>query len=296
MKFIFFGTPKFAAIVLEKLLDAGFVPQAVVCNPDRPQGRKQLIMPPPIKSLIQERDLSIPIFQPEDSATIRESCAALNPDFFIVAAYAQIIPQSVLGIPSRISIGVHPSLLPKYRGASPIHSALLAGDTESGVTLYLMDEKMDHGPILGSRELRIEDGETYETLLKKLAVLGGELLIETLPKFLSGDIRPQEQDHSQATFTKKFTTEDGFIVEHDLLRALRGEGTFAAVIDRKIRTLNPEPSVWTIVSDELGIMNNELRSATGKRVKLLEAEIQDGKLVLRKIQIEGKTPQRIDLH
>ncbi len=272
MNYIFFGTPEFAAIILEKLIAAGFPPAAVVCNPDRPVGRKKVIAKPPTKILAEK--YNIPVLQPEDIIDLK----ALKSDVFIVAAYAKIIPKEILDIPRLSAIGVHPSLLPKYRGASPIRGAILGGETETGVTLYLMDEKVDNGPIVAASHLPLATGETYETLLKKLAELGGNLLAEALPKFLAGEITPQPQDRSQATFTKKFTTEDGFINHRDLELAERGENPEqAAAIERKIRALNPEPGVWT--------MRN------GKRVKLLETQIQDGKLLLTKIQIEGKKPK-----
>ena len=287
MKYIFFGTPEFAAIVLEKLIVGGFIPTAVVCNPDRPVGRKKIITAPAVKQLIREkrREESVQIFQPEDLSSLASRLSPLHPDLFIVASYAKIIPSDILNIPRLGAIGVHPSLLPKYRGASPIQSAILNGENESGVTLYRMDEKMDHGPILASAKRKEERGKSnYAELQKELAALGGDLLVETLPKFIAGKITPREQDHTQATFTKKFTTEDGFVAEHDLLCALRGEGTFATAIERKIRALNPEPGAWTRVREERGKRKEE------KRVKLLRAHIVDGALVLDEVQIEGKNP------
>ncbi len=296
MKYVFWGTPEFAAIILENLINAGFAPAAVVCNPDRPTGRKKIITAPPTKVVAQKSD--IPLLQLENldignwELGIKKIKIPRDFDFFVVAAYANIIPKAILDIPKLGAIGVHPSLLPKYRGASPIQSAILNGETESGVTLYLMDKKVDHGAILAQVTYDMRQGKwDYERLLKKLAVVGGELLVTTLPKFLKGEVRPKEQDHAQATFTKKFTAEDGFIAEHDLERALHGEGTFATVIDRKIRALNPEPGVWTVWGDKISNLKSQILS--GKRVKLLEAEVRDEKLVLTKIQAEGKKPQSI---
>lgn len=281
MKYVFFGTPEFATSILGKLITEGFMPSAVVCNPDRPVGRKKIVTKPPTKILAEK--YAILVFQPEDMIDLKAEnykLKALKPDFFVVAAYAKIIPKEVLGIPRLGTIGVHPSLLPKYRGASPIQSAILNGEAETGVTLYLMDEKMDNGPILGLRTLDLGLSETYETLLKKLAELGGDLLVETLPKFLAGEIVPEPQDRSQATFTKKFTAEDGFVNPEDLESAENGKNPEnAKTIERKIRALNPEPGVWTL--------------RNGKRLKLLEAWIENGKLILTKIQIEGKKPETL---
>ena len=273
MKCAFFGTPDFAAVILEKLIESGFLPALVVCNPDRPVGRKKIITPPPVKSLIMEhKTWNINILQPEKlDKDFMLQVSSFMPDVFIVAAYAKIIPKEILELPLFGTIGVHPSLLPEYRGSSPIQSVILNGETKTGVTLFLADEKVDHGKILSDIRYRISNGETYETLMKKLAELGGDLLVETLPKFLRGEITSLPQDESRATYTKKFKTEDGYV---DL------EKDKPEIIERKIRALNPEPGVWTM-------MNN-------KRTKLLEAELVDGKLKLTKIQVEGKKPQIVE--
>ncbi|MGC9603519.1 MAG: methionyl-tRNA formyltransferase [Minisyncoccia bacterium] len=265
MKYIFFGTPEFATIILEKLIGAGFAPAGVVCNPDRPVGRKKITTPPPTKLLAQKH--GIPVLQPEK---LNEPLDTLGAAFAIVAAYAKIIPESVLKMFPKGIIGIHPSLLPRYRGATPIQSAMLAGEEETGVTLYLMDEKVDHGAILLSDKLRITDNDTYETLGRKLAELSAVLTLELLPKFLRGELKPMPQNESQATFTKKFNT--------DYAR-VDPEKDDPVTVERKIRALNPEPGVWTIEN--------------GKRVKLLKAELSGGKLILKTIQVEGKKPKDI---
>lgn len=278
--FALFGTPLFAEIVLDKLIQAGYIPSVVVCNPDRPVGRKKIVTPPSVKARITNYESGIrskmQILQPEklDPSLFKIPNSLF--DFFVVAAYAKIIPKEILDIPRLGTIGVHPSLLPKYRGASPIQSAILNGGEETGVTLYLMDEKMDHGPVLETRKWKIESRMDYTGLLKELAELGGEMLIETLPRFLAGEIEPMPQNHEEATFTKKFKTEDGFVSEKDLQAALGGDTERAIRIDRMIRALNPEPGSYTLVG--------------GKRVKLLESKINEGGLMLKKIQFEGKKP------
>ncbi len=274
--FVFFGTPEFAAIILKKLIEGGFPPAVVICNPDRPTGRKKIITPPPTK-VVAERH-GIRVLQPEKLEVEDLKLEIGEIDLAVVAAYAKIIPQKILGIPHLGTIGVHPSLLPKYRGPSPIQTAILNGDEETGVTIYLLDEKVDRGQIVSSVKCQVSSNETHETLLKKLAELGGSLLVEVLPKFLNGEIKPQPQNESGATYTKKFTAEDGFVAPEDLGAAASGPNSETAlVIERKIRALNPEPGVWTIQN--------------GKRTKILEAEITDGKLNLKKIQVEGRKPR-----
>src|SRR3990167_3836473 len=236
MRYAFFGSPEFAAIVLGRLLDADLLPVAVVCNPDRPSGRKKTLTPPPVKVLAEAR--GIPAFQPEELSEL-----ALPPDLdvMVVAAYAKMIPDGMLKMPRLGAIGVHPSLLPRHRGASPIQSAMLAGDAETGVTLYLLDEKMDHGPVLASRRTDT-DSKTSPDRRGELAALGGELLAEPLPAYLENRLKPEPQDQTLATFTKKFIAQDGFVPPADLESALRGGSPDAAfALERKIRALNPEP-------------------------------------------------------
>ena len=220
MKFIFFGTPESAAIVLEKLIKAGYIPSAVVCNPDEPIGRKQILTSPPVKRLITKhlstsrQERPIEIFQ---SATKSELSAisyklkAIKPDLIIVAAYGKIIPKDILDIPRYGTINIHGSLLPAYRGASPIQYAILNGDKETGVTIMGVDEEMDHGPILANSKLPVADSDTYEILSQKMAKLGAELLIKIIPDYISGKIKAIEQDHAKATYTKIIKKEDGKI-------------------------------------------------------------------------------------
>lgn len=274
MKYIFFGTPDFAAIILEKLIKAGWPPIVIVCNPDRPVGRKKVITPPPTKLLALK--YNIPVCQPEVLSISNFQFSISKPDFFIVAAYGKIISKEILEMPRLGTIAVHPSLLPKYRGSSPIQTAILNGEKETGTTLFLADEKVDHGLIFAQKALGNYESGTmnYENLKTKLAELSGDLLIEILPKYFKNEVTPLAQDESQATYTKKFATEDGYV---DL------EKDKPIDIERKIRALNPEPGVWTFMNIK----------SEKKRVKLLEAELVDGKLKLTKIQVEGKKPQGV---
>lgn len=290
-RFIFFGTPEFAADVLEKLLNRGVIPVAIVCNPDKPVGRKKTITPPAVKLLIMEHQLqdptfTVPLLQPEvlDDAFI-ERLKSFEPDMFVIAAYAKLVKQNILDIPAYGTIGVHPSLLPAYRGTSPMQTTLLDGQDITGVTLFMIDEKMDHGPIVAQETVQIGT-MNYIQLAKKLAEIGGELVAQTIPGIIDGTVVPQEQNHADATFTKKFTTEDAFIDIHDIERARAEGGDIALVLERKIRALNPEPGTWTMASS---ICN--LHLGREKRVKLLNADISMEKtLIIKKIQIEGKKP------
>ncbi|MBM3257247.1 MAG: methionyl-tRNA formyltransferase [Candidatus Liptonbacteria bacterium] len=282
MQFAFFGSPWFAAIILDTLVANGFVPSLVICNPDRPAGRKKVLTAPAVKERIINyksgiRD-KITILQPERLNPSQFSILNSQFDFFLVATYAKIISEPIFTLPRLGTIVVHHSLLPRHRGPTPVQSTILSGDREAGTTLFLMDKKIDNGPILAQRSLLI-DNRNYEELDKALAELSGKTLVEILPDFLAGKITPTPQDHTKATFTKKFSTQDACIDEKELSAAESGDKELAILIDRKIRALNPEPGTWT--------MKN------GKRVKLLEAEIREGKLVLKKIQLEGKKPQTI---
>ena len=282
MKFIFFGTPEFAAIILEKLIQAELMPEAVICNPDKPTGRKQIITPPPVKVLAQKYGLTI--YQPKDKNELLEIIKKLQPDLAIVAAFGMLFPKEILAVPKYGFINIHPSLLPKYRGPTPIQTAILNGDEKTGVSLFLIDEKMDHGPILAQRELEFPISNfQFPILSQKLAELGADLLIETLPKYINGEIKPQAQDESQATYTKKFSTQDAYIEPKDLEIAQEKGGDKAIEIERKIRALNPEPGTFTLSLSKGGL----------KRTKLLEAKIIDEKLKITKIQVEGGKPKEI---
>ncbi|MCR4328614.1 MAG: methionyl-tRNA formyltransferase [Patescibacteria group bacterium] len=283
MNFAFFGSPQFAAIVLDKLIAGGFVPSVVICNPDRPVGRKKIVTAPAVKQLVAKSKKEIEILQPERlDATSTLKLKAQSYDIFIVAAYSKIIPKDIIALPRFGVIGVHPSLLPRHRGATPIQTAILEGDGETGTTLFLMDEKIDHGAIIAQERLNLShsQGSTlmdldYQALEAKLSELSGDLLVKTLPDFVAGKIKPAPQDDSKATLTKKFTTQDAFVDEKDVIAAESGkvQPCQMAVIERKIRAFSHEPGAWTL--------------RNGKRVKLLEAEIREGRLVLKKIQIEG---------
>lgn len=268
-KLIFLGNPEFALPSLEALVKENYQIAGVITSPDKPTGRKQILTPPPVKVLARKNNLSV--YQPKDKNELLEIVKELQPDLAVVVAYGMIFPKEVLDIPKYGFINIHPSLLPKYRGATPIQAAILNGDEKTGVSLFLIDEKMDHGQILAKREFELPiTNFQFSNLFQKLAEFGANLLIETLPKYVNGKIIPLPQDDSLATYTQKIKTEDAFI---DL------EKDNPIEMEKKIRALNPEPGTWTMKDD--------------KRIKILEAILIDEKLKITKIQVEGGKPQNV---
>jgi methionyl-tRNA formyltransferase len=283
MRYVFFGTPEASKIVLEELVSAGHIPVAVVTNPDRPVGRKQALTAPPVKQYVDMRnekgEMKVEILQPEKPSSLASHLSSLAPDVFVVAFYGKLIPGSILAIPGAGTLGVHPSLLPLYRGPSPVQTAILDGAKEVGMTLYRMDEKMDEGPIVAQEKLtEFRPGEKDNIALwHELAKLGGRMASRILEDFSSGKLAGTPQEHSRATYTKKFSTEDAFVSEEDLESAKRGENiTLTQAVHQKILAFTPEPGAWTLEN--------------GKRLKLLQSKIEGAQLVLQKIQYEGKKP------
>ena len=273
MKYAFFGTPDFAAQLLAGLIRRGLPPALVVTNPDRPAGRRQNLSAPPLKFFAEANGL--PVLQPVKPADITPDLAGF--DLFVVAAYGKVLPHSLLELPRRGTIGWHPSLLPKYRGPAPMQSAILDGAPETGVTLYLLGDGLDDGPILVQRVLPL-GSQTNSELQLQCADLGAEMLAEAIPRFLRGEIKPLPQPPDGATYTRKFTSADGYVEPADLDSTLNGQVPEKVLaIWRKIRALNPEPGTWTIWR--------------GQRVKLLRAILTDGSLRLTEIHRAGKAAQ-----
>jgi len=287
---IFMGTPDFATEILSYLLKNKWNVKAVFCQPDKKVGRKQeIVFSPTKKEAIKH---NIPVHQPETlkDKIVIEEIKSLKPDLIVVAAYGQIIPKEILEIPKYGSINVHASLLPKYRGASPIQAAILAGEKETGITVMLMDEKMDHGPILAQKKIKIYNNETGESLHDRLAKLGSKVLAETLPKWLEGKIKLKPQNHSKATYTEILKRGDGKI---DWKKSQEE-------IERQIRAFWPWPSSWTIwdkrrlkiVKAKPGTKKIEKKYKPG-RVFLTQNKglaVACGKkyLIVEKLQLEGK--------
>ncbi|HET9475881.1 MAG TPA: methionyl-tRNA formyltransferase [Dehalococcoidia bacterium] len=235
MTILFIGTPAFAVPSLQRLVADGHAIAAVITQPDRPAGRGRRERPSPIK--VAALEMGLPILQPEslrDAAALAE-VRALNPECAVAVAYGQILRPDFLSIPPRGVVNVHPSLLPKYRGASPIPAAILAGDDITGVTIMLMDAGMDSGPILAQRIQPITPEDSAASLSDALAVSGAGLLAETLPAWLRGEIQPIPQDDSTATKTTLLRKEDGAINWHHP----------AGHIWRQVRACNPWPGAHT---------------------------------------------------
>ncbi len=233
MNIIFIGTSEFSRIVLEILIGAGHSPLLVITAPDRPAGRNQKLTTPPVKITANERHIEFE--QPEHIEEIEEKIKNSNPDLIVVASYGQIIPRNILDIPQYGSLNVHPSLLPKYRGSSPIQNAILNGDKETGVTIMLMDEQIDHGPFIANVKYAVAPKITYLELENNLANLGGELLVNTIPLWIADSMGAVEQDHDKASFTKILNKEDGRIFW----------GKDAGSIERQIRAFHPWPGSFT---------------------------------------------------
>lgn len=275
MRIVFFGTSVFAVPALQMLKKQSWAEIiAVVSTPSKPVGRKQEIAPSPVAA--EAKRLGLPVLAPEKLKNPEwlETFSKLNPDLVVLASYGKIVPQSTLDIPKHGFINIHPSLLPKYRGASPIEGAILGGDKKTGVTVMKMDAQMDHGPILSQTEIELHGDERARELEAKLAQIGAELLIKTIPSYIHGEILLQEQEHDKATFTKLISREDGR-VELNLP---------AEEIYRRYRAYDPWPGIWTV----LRIKNQELR------IKLLDIEFIDGKLKINKLQPEGKKPMTME--
>ena len=205
MKIVFMGTPDFASASLQRLIEAGHEILAVYTQPDRPSGRGKKLNYSAVKQLALEN--SLPVFQPEkvrDEQVIM-ALKALQPEVIVVVAYGQILPQAILDIPRYGCLNVHGSILPLYRGAAPIHWAILNGDAVTGVTVMKMDVGMDTGDILSVVEEKIEPEDTTDSLYARLKLLGAELLVTTLERLIQGEIVPYKQDETRATYTKLIT-------------------------------------------------------------------------------------------
>ena len=226
-KIIFFGTPEFSVKILEALRDNNLAPDLIITAPDKPVGRKMHLTSSAVKTWAKTHNVPVEYDY--------KNLITLKPDIGIVASFGKIIPADILKIPRYGFLNVHPSLLPKFRGSSPIQSAILSGDKETGVTIMLLNEKMDEGLILTNNKLQISNNITAKELEEKLAELGGKLLVETIPKWINGEIKPQLQDHGKATYTKKIMKEDGLIDWNEP----------PEIIDRKIRAFTPWPGAYT---------------------------------------------------
>lgn len=288
-RIVFMGTPDFAVPALQKLIQHHDV-VGVVTQPDRPAGRNRQIQVSPVKAAAIEA--GIPTFQPEKLRRA-EAIATLRQwqvDVYVVAAFGQILPQEVLDIPEFGCLNIHASLLPRWRGAAPIQAAIRAGDTETGITIMKMDAGLDTGPMLTKSTVLITPDETGQSLHDKLCVVGGDLIVQTLPAYLAGEIPPQPQDDALMTFAPRIEKDEGRIQWSHT----------AQEIERTVRAFFPWPSAFT--------------SWDGKLLKIIEASVIEGRaeagtvvkqhdqiavgtgeqlLALKKVQLAGKSAASI---
>ncbi|MFZ3065847.1 MAG: methionyl-tRNA formyltransferase [Nitrospirota bacterium] len=272
-KIAFWGTSRISVIVLDEMAREGVLPSLIVTAPPRQKGRGLELSPSEVKVWADTHN--VPTLEPEklDTEFIRQ-LSDVNCQLFVIASYGKIVPRSVLDLPKHGTLNVHPSLLPKLRGASPIQSAILEDSPvgephDCGVTIMLIDEEVDHGPIVAQEKITVPNWPPKGTELEEmLGILGGKLLTETIPLWISGKITPEEQEHDRATFTKKMTSGSGQIyLDDDPMRMFR-----------KIRAFDSWPRAYFITP----------RNGKDMRVVVTEAHLADGKLVLDRVIPEGK--------
>lgn len=240
MRIVFMGSPQFAVPTLRRLVESEYEVVAVYTQPDRPAGRGRTLQPPPAKKVAL--DYGIPVYQPERlrSPEATAELVQLAPDLIVIAAFGQILKRPVLELPKHGVLNVHASLLPRHRGAAPVAAAILAGDEETGVTIMLTELALDAGPILAQRAIPISPQDTTGSLMTRLADEGAYLLMETLPRWLSGSIEPQPQDDSQATYAPSIRKEEALI-----------DWSLPAVdIWRRVRAYNPWPVAFTLLDGQ----------------------------------------------
>ncbi len=290
MRIVFMGTPDFAAGALEALIKAGHEIAAVVTQPDKAKGRSKEPIPSPVKVCALKHD--IPVLQPKRIKTPEavEELRSYGADIFIVAAYGQILSQEILDMPPLGSLNIHGSLLPKYRGASPIQRAIIDGEEKTGITIMQMDAGIDTGDMLYKKETKIGPEDDFETLHDRLTLLGGEAVVEALTLLEQGKLKPEKQDESQSCYAPLISKEMGVI---DFSRP-------AISIDRLIRGMTPWPSaytglrgkqlkIWKAVPetqrDVSGHVPGEILSVEKDSVIVAAGE---GAIRLLELQIEGK--------
>ena len=286
-RIVFMGSPEFALPSL-RLLAQHYSVTGVVTQPDRPAGRGKNLAPPPVKVLADE--LSLPTIQPErlKEPAAMQALQTWAPDLIVVAAFGQILRTAVLELPRFGCVNVHASLLPRWRGAAPIQAALLAGDDQTGVTIMCMDRGVDTGGILSQRSIPIQPDDTAGMLSERLAELGAELLLETLPGYLSEALTPQAQDESQATYAPMLKKEDGLL---DFSQT-------AAQLARRVQAYNPWPGAYffmkgTMVKVHRAHTGGGVQASPGQRLvceNLPAIGTAQGVVILDQVQPAGKKP------
>jgi len=292
LRTVFMGTSPFAKDIFMSLLDAKYNIIGIYTQSDKKVGRKQKEQMSPVKELAMPN--KIPVFQPRkfDTEAIAE-IKNLKPDLIIVAAYGKILPKEVLDLPGFGCINVHVSLLPKFRGPSPIQNTILAGEKETGVTIMLMDEGIDTGKILLQKKMAIDNDDTTETVLKKMGEFGSEALLETIPKWIERKIEPVAQDESKATLCQLIEREDGHIMWDDE----------AQNIYNRFRALSPWPGIFSYFNNNESLQRLKLSKISlqkhapkieHKTGEVFEAgdkigvQTLKGVIILEEVQLEGK--------
>lgn len=294
MKIVFMGTPDFAVPCLEKLIQAGYHILEVVTQPDRPKGRKREMTPPPVKAAALEH--GIPVFQPEKLREIGavEHLLALKPDLIVTAAYGQILPKEIIELPQYGCINVHASLLPKYRGGAPIHKSIIDGETQTGVTIMYMVEKLDAGDILTQVVVPIEEEDHVGTVHDKLAKAGSDLLIQTVPLLLEEKLVPKKQEESEVTYAWNIQREDEKI---DWNRSARE-------IYNQIRGLNPWPVAYSQLegqvfkiwwAKELAQAQSHFEPGTIMQISPEGIDVACGQGVLRLLEVQPSGKKKMDV-
>lgn len=297
LRIVYFGTANFAVPPLKALFGARGRAEiaAVVTKPDKPVGRKGELQSSPVAKAAREAGAMLLMPATLKGDDVRERLAALRADLFVVAAYGKIVPKAILDLPRLGCLNLHGSLLPKYRGASPIQAAIAAGERETGVTLMRMDEQVDHGPILASVTVPIGPGDTYGSLEARLADAAAAMLVTHLDDIAGGRLVPREQRHEEATFTSIIGREDGFV---------RWTELDAAAIERRSRAFDPWPglhAVWTREGKALRLKLTDVsaienRPGTAPATAFIDDEgfpavaARTGAVRIRQIQPEGKKP------
>ncbi|MEI6057919.1 MAG: methionyl-tRNA formyltransferase [bacterium] len=285
--YAFFGSAEMSVYVLDEMEKAGFKPSLIITTPDKPKGRNLALSPTPVK--VWGNAYSIPVLDPiklddnfVDDFNKKNAALPGGPvDLFIVAAYGKIIPQTVLDLAPHKTLNIHPSLLPQYRGAAPLQSAILDDRKETGITVMRIDALMDHGPVVAQKRVTIDEWPTYEVFEENMARDGARLLAGIMADWVSGKIKEREQDHTQATFTRKFVKEDGIIDINKITT-----GTTAEQYDafRKIQAFHLWPTTYFFADKKSGNENITRKI----RVKITGATWDRDHLTILKVVPEGK--------
>ena len=296
MKVVFMGTPDFAVGTLEAIVGAGHEVAAVVTQPDKPKGRGGVMAMSPVKECALRHGLTV--LQPlkARSPEFIDEIKAINPDVIVVVAFGQIIPSEIIHMPKYGCINVHASLLPKYRGASPIQWTVLDGCEYSGVTTMLMDEGIDTGDILETATVKLDERETGGSLFDRLSLVGAKLLVETLDKAEAGQLHPVKQDDSQSSYVRMMDKSFGLM---DFTQPVE-------VLERKVRALNPWPSAFTHMDEKLlkiwdatVIKDSSVKAGDYGKVKTdgktcFMVACDGGYLSVNELQLEGKKRMKVE--